>query len=215
MMVLQSIMQLSLYVQWIIGENMPRIRNLVPIYGFALHQGALSLPSYLGRRELPTTSRGTSSGLYAHDIYTDTFGGTSAATPMVSGVVALMRQVNPSLSWRDVKLILANSARQNDLTDDGWMQGAVKYGLSSDDADAQYHFNHKYGFGVVNAEKAVEMAEGWINLPAAAAYTEIRNRNLNLRLTTDNRVINREISGPIGYQFHRNMWRFLSDSHIL
>ncbi len=143
---------------------------------------------------IATTSRGTSSGLYAHDIYTDTFGGTSAATPMVSGVVALMRQVNPSLSWRDVKLILANSARQNDLTDDGWMQGAVKYGLSSDDADAQYHFNHKYGFGVVNAEKAVEMAEGWINLPAAAAYTEIRNRNLNLRLTTDNRVINSEIS---------------------
>ena len=44
--------------------------------------------------------------------YTSTFSGTSAAAPMVSGVVALMRQVNPDLSWRDVKLILANSARQ-------------------------------------------------------------------------------------------------------
>ncbi len=141
-----------------------------------------------------TTSRGTSSGLYAHDIYTESFSGTSAATPMVSGVVALMRQVNPSLSWRDVKLILANSARHNDPTDDGWMQGAVKYGLSSDDDSAQYHFNHKYGFGVVDAEKAVELAEGWINLPPAAPYTEVRNRNLNLRLTADNPVINSEIS---------------------
>ena len=64
---------------------------------------------------------------------------------MVSGVVALMRQVNPSLGWRDVKLILANSARQNDPTDDGWAQGAVKYGSFSDDDDAQYHLNHKYG----------------------------------------------------------------------
>ena len=141
-----------------------------------------------------TTSRGTSSGLYAHDLYTETFGGTSAATPMVSGVVALMRQVNPSLSWRDVKLILANSARHNDPTDDGWMQGAIKYGLSSDDDNAQYHFNHKYGFGVVDAEKAVKMAEGWVNLPPAAPYTEVENSNLNLRLTTDNRVINSEIS---------------------
>ena len=141
-----------------------------------------------------TTSRGTSSGLYAHDLYTNTFSGTSAATPIVSGVVALMRQVNPSLSWRDVKLILANSARQNHPTDDGWMQGAIKYGLSSDDDSAQYHFNHKYGFGVVDAEKAVEMAEEWINLPPAAPYTEVRNSNLNLRLSADNPVINSEIS---------------------
>ena len=74
------------------------------------------------------------------------------------------------------------------------MQGAVKYGLSSDDVNAQYRFNHKYGFGIVDAEKAVEMAEGWVNLPPAAPYTEVRNRNLNLELSADNPVINSDIS---------------------
>ena len=90
--------------------------------------------------------------------YTSGFGGTSAAAPMVSGVVALMRQVNPSLGWRDVKLILANSARQNDSGDDDWALGGIKYGSFSNDANARYHFNHKYGFGVVNAQKAVELS---------------------------------------------------------
>ena len=146
------------------------------------------------RRGIVTTYRGIFRGTYHHNLIFSEFGGTSAATPMVSGVVALMRQVNPSLSWRDVKLILANSARQTVISDDGWMQGAVKYGLSSDDVNAQYRFNHKYGFGIVDAEKAVEMAEGWVNLPPAAPYTEVRNRNLNLELSADNPVINSDIS---------------------
>ncbi|HMP06772.1 MAG TPA: S8 family serine peptidase, partial [Lacipirellulaceae bacterium] len=46
--------------------------------------------------------------------YTSRFNGTSAATPIVSGVVALMLEANPNLSWRDVQEILVRSARQND-----------------------------------------------------------------------------------------------------
>ncbi len=146
-------------------------------------------------RGITTTYRGIfRGGVYDNDFYIPSFGGTSAATPMVSGVVALMRQVNPSLSWRDVKLILANSARQNDPSEDGWAQGAVKYGSSSDDSEAQYNFNHKYGFGLVDAEKAVEMAEGWINLPSVAPYTEASTSNLSLMLSADNPVINSDIS---------------------
>ncbi|MDH3998602.1 MAG: S8 family serine peptidase, partial [Desulfuromonadales bacterium] len=45
--------------------------------------------------------------------YTDTFIGTSAATPVVSGVVALMLEANPQLNWREVQQILALSAEQN------------------------------------------------------------------------------------------------------
>ena len=58
--------------------------------------------------------------------YRDDFGGTSAATPVVSGVVALIRAANTDLSWRDVKVILANSARKNDPTNSGWLAGANK-----------------------------------------------------------------------------------------
>ncbi len=45
--------------------------------------------------------------------YTSRFNGTSAAAPMVSGVLALMLEANPNLSWRDVQEILLRSARQN------------------------------------------------------------------------------------------------------
>ena len=49
-----------------------------------------------------------------YSTYVDDFSGTSAAAPVVSGVAALVRAANTSLTWRDVKLILAASARKND-----------------------------------------------------------------------------------------------------
>ena len=95
------------------------------------------------------------------DRYTHAFGGTSAATPIVAGVVALIRAANPDLTWRDVKLILASSARKNDSANRGWQTGALKYGSSTE----RYSFNHEYGFGVVDAKAAVDLANGWTNLP--------------------------------------------------
>ena len=97
------------------------------------------------------------------DRYTYNFGGTSSAAPTVSGVAALVRQANPELTWRDVKLILAESARKNDPDNAGWIEGARTYRATSD--SDRYHFNHEYGFGVVDAAAAVELAEAWDNLP--------------------------------------------------
>jgi subtilisin family serine protease len=59
--------------------------------------------------------------------YTSRFNGTSASAPMVSGVIALMLEANPNLSWRDVQEILIRSARQNapyDIPQTGLDQGA-------------------------------------------------------------------------------------------
>ena len=94
-----------------------------------------------------------------HDRYIYGRSGTSAATAIVSGVAALIRQANPNLTWRDLKLILAASARKNDPTNSGWEDGARKYGSTS--ATDLYHFNHEYGFGVVDAKAAVDMAKEW------------------------------------------------------
>ena len=67
------------------------------------------------------------------DRYYDDFGGTSSATPVVSGTAALMRSVNPDLSWRDLKLILAATARKTEPDNPGWETGAQKYMSDSED----------------------------------------------------------------------------------
>ncbi|RIK82439.1 MAG: hypothetical protein DCC68_06490 [Planctomycetota bacterium] len=85
--------------------------------------------------------------------YTETFGGTSSAAPVVSGVVALMLEANPNLGWRDVYSILAETARKNDPTDNSWKTNA-----------AGYDFSEKFGFGAVDALAAVRLAENWTPL---------------------------------------------------
>ena len=98
---------------------------------------------------------------YAHDGYSIGVSGTSVSAPMVSGIVALMRQANDNLGWRDVKVILADSAVETDPNNKDWRQSGMKYGLFGE----RYHFNHQYGFGLVDAKVAVDLAEEWVNLP--------------------------------------------------
>ena len=104
--------------------------------------------------------------------YTSSFGGTSSAAPLVAGVIALILDANPFLSWRDVQHILVNSARMNDPADAQWELNA-----------AGHHINYNYGFGAVDAEAAVTLATVWQNV---AAETSINiDRTLNL-LVPDN-----------------------------
>ena len=107
------------------------------------------------------------------DAYRSDFSGSSASTPMVSGVVALMLAANPDLSWRDVRLILARSARRNDAGDAGWVESG--FGPA---------FNHKYGFGVANAEAAVALARGWTTVGGAVSLRSCGPyaRSLNIAL---------------------------------
>lgn len=85
---------------------------------------------------------------------THRFGGTSAAAPMIAGVVALMLQANPNLTWRDVKHILAHSSRPTDLTQGQWHING-----------ARLVHSHNYGFGIPDASDAVEKALNWRNVP--------------------------------------------------
>ncbi|KAL6047874.1 hypothetical protein QOT17_021381 [Balamuthia mandrillaris] len=75
------------------------------------------------------------------------FGGTSAAAPLLSGVVAVVLQANPNLGWRDVQDVLIRSAIKTDPDEEGWkLNGA---GLP---------VNHQYGFGRVDTSGAVKLA---------------------------------------------------------
>ncbi len=86
---------------------------------------------------------------------------SSPATALVSGVAALVRSIDASLSWRDVKLILAASAQHNDPDDAGWQHGDAVYGA----AQQNYRYHHSYGFGIVDAGAAVQLAQNWRYLP--------------------------------------------------
>jgi subtilisin family serine protease len=85
--------------------------------------------------------------------YTNSFTGTSASSPLVAGVVALLLQANPSLSYRDVMHILVGSARKNDPGDADWTTNGAGHAV-----------NHKYGFGAVDAESAVLLAKQWTHV---------------------------------------------------
>ena len=50
-----------------------------------------------------TTTDITGTGGYSGGDVTHDFGGTSSATPLVSGVIALILESNPDLTWRDVQ----------------------------------------------------------------------------------------------------------------
>lgn len=101
-----------------------------------------------------TTDRTGADGYASGDyVYVD---GTSFAAPMVSGVVALMLQANSGLGYRDVQKILAYSAQYNDRGGSGW-----QFNGANDWNGGGLHFNHNYGFGLVDANAAVRIAESW------------------------------------------------------
>jgi subtilisin-like proprotein convertase family protein len=77
-----------------------------------------------------------------------TFGGTSAATPTVSGLLALIKELRTDFSMRDIQYVLAKSSDKVDPTDSSWVTNAA--GFSHSD---------KYGFGRINAGKATSLAK--------------------------------------------------------
>lgn len=93
--------------------------------------------------------------------HTAFFDGTSASTPMVSGVVALMLQANPQLSWRDVRWILAATAQPAQLS--AAQPAAVPSAMNS------HGFQPQVGFGRVSASAAVQRARGFTGLGAEKA----------------------------------------------
>lgn len=101
--------------------------------------------------------------------YTSRMNGTSASAPVVAGVVALMLEANPNLTWRDVKHILAETATlvnfdpfMNDETHPrGYNLPGYVYDQTWVMNKAFKYFSNTYGFGRVNAGAAVARAKTW------------------------------------------------------
>jgi hypothetical protein len=104
--------------------------------------------------------------------YTNDFGGTSSACPLVAGGVALIIESNSDLGWRDVREILAATARKVDNGDPDWkMRPGTPPVAESFINGGGFHFNHKYGAGLVDLTAAVVRARTWVNLGPELAQT--------------------------------------------
>ena len=84
--------------------------------------------------------------------------GTSYAAASVSAIVGLMLSVNSNLGWRDVQEILAASAYMPAPSAAGFtFNGATDWNGGG------MHFSDALGFGVVDANVAVNLARAWPN----------------------------------------------------
>ncbi|MCY4059842.1 MAG: S8 family serine peptidase [Gammaproteobacteria bacterium] len=94
-----------------------------------------------------------------HGNYVSTFNGTSAAAPNASGAIALLLETEPELTWRDVKYLLAKTARQIDVDIERvqYLVGGTVYvaQLPWTTNAAGYRFHNWYGFGAVDVALAL------------------------------------------------------------
>lgn len=106
--------------------------------------------AYSSSREIVNENGSTLGHEYARN------NGTSFSAPIVSGVIALMLEANPYLGYRDIQEILALTATTKGITDSQWQRNGAKNWNGTG-----MHVSHDYGYGVIDAQAAVRLAQDW------------------------------------------------------
>ena len=76
----------------------------------------------------------------AEGLYTNSFGGTSSATPLAAGIAALLLSLNKDLTWDEVRRHMRNTADKIDQANGNYVNG----------------YSLQYGYGRVNVHKALK-----------------------------------------------------------
>ena len=87
-------------------------------------------------------------------------GGNSYSVPQIAGIVALMLEANPELTYRDVQQVLIHASRHYDFEDPFLAPNA-----------AGYWFSINTGFGVPDAGSSVRLAKHWTNAESLVEKT--------------------------------------------
>jgi subtilisin-like proprotein convertase family protein len=162
-------------------HNFQNSRYIITV-GATDYQGSASYFSTSGASILVAAPGGAGYHDYASIITTDRTGsagdaggdvafadGTSFSAPVVSGIVAMMLEVNPHLGYRDVQQILAYTAHQTDYS-----SGKVTANGATDWNGGGLEFIYgaqTTGFGQVDALAAVRLAASWDTTPKTVANT--------------------------------------------
>jgi len=172
----------------------------------------VSAPTSGGGAGLTTTDQ-TGGGGYSAGDYNNSFGGTSGAAPIVTGVINLMLEAsNNELGWRDVHDILAITANQATPTEIGGpTSGRMEFGWTINGAKnvdgGGMHFSNDVGYGVVDAFEAVRFAEVWKN------FGEAQTSDNEMKASASGNV-NKSISDNKTTEFTINVNQDLEIEHV-
>jgi len=104
--------------------------------------------------------------------------GTSAAAPLAAGIIALVLEANPSLTWRDVQHLVVYTSDPGPVSrNSGWRTNG-----------AGLQYNPRFGFGILDGDAIIEMALAWKKVPekntceilGIMQKTDFRNRKANI-----------------------------------
>ena len=74
-----------------------------------------------------------------------------------------MLEANSDLTWRDIQHILVRTSKKIDSSNEGWFK-------THEGRD----YNHNYGYGLVDASAAVNLALNWHNATSDLDFTETK-----------------------------------------
>lgn len=86
-------------------------------------------------------------------------GGTSAAAPLAAGLFALVLEIRPDLTWRDMQYLAMMTAVPINEDDGSWQTTTIGR-----------KFSHTFGYGKVDSYGLVEMAKTWQNVNPQAWF---------------------------------------------
>lgn len=127
-------------------------KGLHPYYSEKCSAGLVVTYSSGSQDAIHTTDVGQNSCYNGH-------GGTSAAAPLAAGIFALVLQVRPDLSWRDMQYLAMDTAVPINLDTGAWQ-----------DTTIGKKFSHTYGYGKLDSQAIVEAAKTWKNVKPQAWF---------------------------------------------
>jgi len=133
---------------WTLSVSSATENGLIPWYSEACSSTMATTYSSgsSGERKIITTD--------LHNGCTSSHTGTSASAPLAAGIIALVLEAAPHLTWRDVQHITVRNCHVANLRATDWNVNAVGR-----------NYSHSFGYGIMDTSAMVTMARTWVNVP--------------------------------------------------